>query len=153
MRHRGIAALAAMLLAGCSASQTVTMYPIQGPLSTQKPLPVVVARADGITGNTGDFSVALPSGEACKGKWSSAAPQQVNVTTASLFTTYGPVAGYAVTASNVPGVNRGEAFAACDRGTTMQVEFYTGSGTANGYGIAKDSANNIYKLNFLKMIA
>jgi len=30
----------------------------------------------------------------------------------------------------------------------MQVEFYTGSGTANGYGVAKDSANNIYKLIF-----
>lgn len=59
-RHRGahscdfiVVALLALGLSGC-LSQTVTMYPIQGPLATQQPLPVVTARADGITGNTGD---------------------------------------------------------------------------------------------------
>lgn len=61
---------------------------------------------------------------------------------------YGSVAGYAVTAGNVPGVNRGEAFLTCDRSTTLQAEFFTGSGTANGYGVAKDSRGNIYKMIF-----
>jgi hypothetical protein len=60
---------------------------------------------------------------------------------------YGPAVGYSVTAGNVPGVNRGEAMS-CDRGTTVQAEFFTGSGTANGYGVAKDSSNNVYKMLF-----
>jgi hypothetical protein len=126
----------------------VTFYPVKGPLSAQVPLPVLTAKADGITGNTGPLSMTLPSGETCTGQWSSAAPQAVSVTSGSLFTLYGAVAGYSVTAGNVPGVNRGEAFMACDRGTTVQAEFFTGSGTANGYGIAKDSTNNIYKMIF-----
>jgi hypothetical protein len=136
------------LLTGCSASQTVTFYPVSGPLSKQVPLPVIKAKADGITGNTGPLTLTLPNGEACKGQWSSAAPQQVAVSSGSLFTMYGPAAGYSVTAGNVPGVNRGEAFMACDQGTTVQAEFFTGSGTANGYGVAKDSSSNIYKMIF-----
>jgi hypothetical protein len=138
----------ALCLGGCSSSQIVTFYPIKGPLAAQVPLPVAKATAEGITGNTGPLTMTLPNGEACTGQWSSAAPQQVAVTSASLFTLYGPAAGYSVTAGNVPGVNRGEAFMNCDRGTTVQAEFYTGSGTANGYGVAKDSSNNIYKMLF-----
>lgn len=138
-------ALGAMVAA---CSQSVNLYPVQGPLSQEHPLPVITAQADGITGNTGDITLTMPDGEACKGRWSSAAPQQVSVTSGSLFSMYGSVAGYAVSAGNVPGVNRGEAFLACDRSTKMQVEFFTGSGTANGYGVAKDSQGNIYKLIF-----
>ncbi len=36
----------------------------------------------------------------------------------------------------------------CSRGTTIEAEFFTGSGTANGYGIARDSNANIYKMLF-----
>jgi hypothetical protein len=135
-----------VLASGCS--QPVTLYPVQGPLSKQQPLPTIAAQADGILGNTGDLSLTLPDGEACRGKWSSAAPQQVSVSTGSLFSMYGSAAGYGVTAGNVPGVNRGEAFLTCDRSTTIQAEFFTGSGTANGYGVAKDSRGNIYKMIF-----
>lgn len=121
---------------------------MKGPLSTQTPLPIAKATADGITGNTGPLTMTLASGEVCSGQWSSAAPQQVAITAGSLLTLYGPAAGYSVTTGNVPGVNRGEAFMSCDRGTTIQAEFFTGSGTANGYGVAKDSSNNIYKVLF-----
>jgi hypothetical protein len=138
----------ALWLAGCSSSQIVTFYPIKGPLAAQVPLPIAKATAEGITGNTGPLTMTLTTGETCAGQWSSAAPQQVAVTSASLFTMYGAAAGYSVTAGNVPGVNRGEAFMTCDRGTTIQAEFYTGSGTANGYGVAKDSADNVYKMLF-----
>ncbi len=34
------------------------------------------------------------------------------------------------------------------RGTVIEVEFYTGSGTANGFGLAKDNKGNIYKVLF-----
>ncbi len=35
-----------------------------------------------------------------------------------------------------------------DRGTVIQVEFYTGSGTANGSGVAKDKKGNVFKVLF-----
>lgn len=149
MKRFGAVLAFGLSLAGCgSASQTVTFYPVKGPLAAQVPLPVVTAKADGITGNTGPMTMTLASGETCSGQWSSAAPQQVSVTSGGLFTMYGPAAGYSVTAGNVPGVNRGEAFMSCEQGTTVQAEFFTGSGTANGYGVAKDSKNNIYKMLF-----
>lgn len=139
---------AAALLAGCGISHDVTFYPVSGPLSKQQPLPTIKAVAEGVEGNTGALKLSLPSGEGCTGQWSSAAPQQVAMTAGSLFIMYGPTAGYSVTAGNVPGVNRGEAFMTCDRGTTIQAEFFTGSGTANGYGVAKDSQSNVYKMMF-----
>lgn len=48
----------------------------------------------------------------------------------------------------MPGVNRGQAMSFCPSGRSLEVEFVTGSGTANGYGIAKDSEGNIYKMLF-----
>jgi hypothetical protein len=148
IRSFWLAAFSAALLAGCSASQVVTFYPVKGPLSAQTPLPVAKAAAEGITGNTGPLTMVLASGETCSGQWSSAAPQQMQVSTGNLFSTYGALAGYSMTAGNVPGVNRGEAFMSCDRGTKIEAEFFTGSGTANGYGVAKDSAGNVYKMLF-----
>jgi hypothetical protein len=50
--------------------------------------------------------------------------------------------------ANVPGVNRGEAILVGNRGTVIHVEFYTGSGTANGIGVAKDNQGNIYRVLF-----
>jgi len=35
-----------------------------------------------------------------------------------------------------------------NRGTVIQVEFYTGSGTANGTGVAKDNKGNVFKVLF-----
>lgn len=144
-----LAAIACALTTSGCLTQTVTMYPVQGPLSKQVPLPVITASADGITGNTGNISLRLPDGESCNGRWSSVAPQYAGSASGSLMTLYGNTAGFSVTSSGiVPGRNRGEAFVACDRGTSIQIEFYTGSGTANGYGVAKDSRQNIYKLIF-----
>lgn len=36
----------------------------------------------------------------------------------------------------------------CSDNTRFDVEFFTGSGTANGYGIAKDTNGNVYKMLF-----
>jgi hypothetical protein len=46
------------------------------------------------------------------------------------------------------GINRGEAMAVCKSGNQIHVEFYTGSGTANGVGVAKDDQGNVFKLIF-----
>ena len=133
-------------LGGCST--TANLYPIQGPLSKTVPLPVVTAHVDGITSNTGGLGMTLPDGEICKGRWSSAAPQFATSVSGSLWGRYGSVAFSGSAIGPVPGVNRGEAFLTCVRGTTIQAEFFTGSGTANGYGIAEDSRGNVYKMIF-----
>lgn len=141
-----ICLLICSLLVACST--TANLYPVEGPLSKRSPLPVIVAKADGIMGNTGNISLSMPDGEYCNGKWSSAAGVEVGVGTVNLFSQYGSIFGNATSIKNVPGVNRGEAILIGEKGTVMEVEFYTGSGTANGYGLAKDNKGNIYKLIF-----
>lgn len=141
-------------LAGCST--TATLFPVEGPLSKQVPLPMLQARVDGITGNTGDISMELPDGDKCLGKWSSIAPQSVGFSTGAalgagrtpLGPAWGRVFGAGFSVANVPGVNRGEAMLACASGTVIQVEFFTGSGTANGSGVAQDNVGNTFKVLF-----
>lgn len=139
-------ALGSLLVAGCST--TVNMYPVKGPLSEQKPLPVLVATVDGIMGNTGGFNLTLPSGATCSGRWSSIAPMSIGHSSMTLAGAWGVVYGTGYSVRNLPGINRGEAMATCTDHTTIQVEFFTGSGTANGNGVAQDSSGNIYKLIF-----
>jgi hypothetical protein len=144
----------AVLLAACST--TATLYPVDGPLSKQRPLPVLTATVDGIMGNTGGISMTLPDGERCTGKWSSIAPMSVGFSTASasgtatngMTSVWTTVYGSGFSVRNLPGVNKGEAMLVGDRGTVIQVEFYTGSGTANGSGVAQDNKGNIYKVLF-----
>jgi hypothetical protein len=132
----------------CSCTTTANLYPVKGPLSLQSPPPILVARVGGIMGNTGNISLTMPDGEACQGRWSSAAGMAVSFGTVNLFSQYGSILGTGYSIGNVPGVNRGEAILFCNKGTKMEVEFFTGSGTANGYGLAKDNHENIYKVLF-----
>ena len=131
-----------------SCSTTANLYPVKGPLSEQSPPPILIAHVDGIMGNTGNISLTMPDGEACQGKWSSAAGMAVSIGTVNLFSQYGSVFGTGYSVGNQPGVNRGEAILFCNKGTRIEVEFYTGSGTANGFGLAKDNHDNIYKVLF-----
>jgi len=135
-----------LLVTGCTT--TASLYPVKGPLSEQKPLPVLTAHVDGFMGNTGSISLTMPDGELCKGKWSSAAGMAVGYGTVNLFSQYGSVFGSGFSVANQPGVNRGEAILVGNKGTIIEVEFYTGSGTANGFGLAKDNHGNIYKVLF-----
>lgn len=147
-------AMAVTLIAACST--TATLYPVDGPLSKQQPLPVLTAAVDGIMGNTGGISLALPDGENCTGKWSSIAPMSVGFSTATasgsatngMASVWATVYGSGFSVRNLPGVNKGEAMLVGDRGTVIQVEFYTGSGTANGSGVAKDNKGNVFKVLF-----
>ena len=135
-----------LLLTGCTT--TANLYPVQGPLSDQKPFPVLTAHVDGIMGNTGNIKLTMPDGELCKGKWSSAAGMSVSYGSVNLFSQYGNIFGSGFSVANNPGVNRGEAILAGNKGTLIEIEFYTGSGTANGFGLAKDNHGNIYKVLF-----
>jgi len=117
---------------------------------------MIVAKVDGILGNSGNIVLTLPDGEKCQGKWSSMAPTQTTVTSSNtqvkfsdgLASAWATAYGTNFSISNVPGINKGEAMIIGDRGTIIQAEFYTGSGTASGSGVAKDNKGNIYKLIF-----
>lgn len=141
-----ILVLIATFSTGCST--TVSLFPVEGPLSQQRPVPTLHATANGITGNTGDMSLVMPEGEICEGKWSSAAGAGISVETGSLIGTYGSVYGVGTSISTGTGQNPGQAFLICNQGRTIQVEFVTGAGTANGFGFAKDNKGNIYRVLF-----
>jgi len=107
-------------------------------------------------GNSGDVELTLSSGEHLAGRWSSLAPRQVIRSTGSATGTISnglssaivTVYGSGTSVANVPGINRGTAFLTGPRGTTMEVEFWTGSGTASGNGVAVDNRGNIFKVIF-----
>lgn len=134
------------LMTACSTS--VSMFPAEGPLRKTTPNPVLVATAKNITSNSGKFSVTYPNGDKCIGRWASIAPQMVSTSWGNLFTQYGTLTGVSLSNTSLPGINRGEAIAICESGNRLQVEFYTGSGTANGLGVAKDEQGNVFKLIF-----
>ncbi|MBT9288761.1 hypothetical protein [Prosthecodimorpha staleyi] len=139
----------APILALTTCSTTVDMYPVSGPYSQVTPLPVIKATANGIDGNSGTLTLQLPDAQTCTGRWSSLAPRVTAVSSGNLLTQYGSlISGSFVTSMNVPGVNKGYAFLSCSKGTKIEAEFYTGSGTANGAGIAKDTEGNVYKMLF-----
>jgi len=145
---RTLLSIGLVVVSLCGCSTTANLYPVKGPQSEVKPLPVIRARVDGIMGNSGGLSLTMPDGEVCKGKWSSAAGMSVTYGSGTLFSQYGSAYWSGYTVGNKPGENRGQAIVIGERGTVIEVEFYTGSGTANGFGLAKDNKGNIYKVLF-----
>jgi hypothetical protein len=147
-----------ILMLGCT--HTARLYPVQGPLSTQTPLPVLFARITGVFA-PGDISVVLSDGEVCKGHWvlihRAPAPKEgaaANVTTANGMSTvwdtvYGP--GYYV--SHVLGTRLyAQAVVTGNRGTVFNVEMYRSereheeNSVGLEKGVAKDNKDNLYKL-------
>jgi hypothetical protein len=140
--------IAMVLTSSCASSTTANLYPVDGPLSRSKTPVAITAKVGGITGNTGLFELTMANGAVCKGKWSSVAPTFVETSNVSLLTRYGSVIGSGTTSGNLAGANKGQAYAICNDGNTINAEFLTGSGTANGYGVAVDKRGNVFKLIF-----
>ena len=146
--------LGLLIMAGCAT--TATLYPVQGPLAQQASVQTIEARVDGIMGNSGKITLTMPDGEVCKGRWSSVAPafttyssaQASGSVSSGLANVWASVYGNGFAIGNVAGVNRGQAVLMGTRGAVIQVEFLTGSGTANGYGVAVDNKGNTYKVLF-----
>jgi hypothetical protein len=130
MKHAvtsGIGILA-ICMTGCSNSVTAKLYPVKkGALPGAAPDSGGSSARGRCAAELRDVTVTLPTGEACVGSWSSLAPQQVSITSVSGYgqiesgiqtayaTVYGTVyrtvyrSGFTV--SNVPGINRGTAYA------------------------------------------
>lgn len=99
-------------------------------------------------GNNGPISLTMPGGVPCKGEWSSAAASQVGFSSGSLLGTYGATYFSGVTVSAGRGQNPGRALAMCEDGNQIEVEFVTGAGTANGFGMARDKRSNVFRVLF-----
>jgi hypothetical protein len=147
------------MMLGCT--RTARFYPVQGPLSSQTPLPVPVAKVTfGI--NPGNIAVVLDDGEVCKGRWAVVPRGQVpkGAATANASTTMGmrsewdTVYGPGFYVAHVLGAKfYAQVTATGNRGTVLDVEMYRPENVeehanliAAVKGVAKDNKDNIYKL-------
>jgi hypothetical protein len=142
------------LMVGCSA--TARLYPVQGPLMSQAPVPVFTGKFTGAL-NAGNISFVLSNGEVCQGRWTrivpvkgaqgtqSAPPPASPGMPAIWDQIYGP--GYYV--SHVLGMRlHGQASITGNRGTVLTVEFYRPDAVPEILGVAKDSNGNVFKMTF-----
>jgi len=134
--------LISFVLSSCSI--TLDLYPVKGPLSSQVPIKVIKARAKNVISGSGQCFLTLPDGEYCEGRWSSTAGVKGSTNNYSLLLDYGQELGLSPRGNE----NRGFAMLLGTKGTSIEIEFLTGAGTANGFGIAKDNNGNIFKVLF-----
>ena len=147
------------VLSGCTA--TARFYPVQGPLATQTPVPVYVAKFSGAF-NSGNLSVILANGEVCKGRWATV-PRPATSTDAATATAapannlsaeWDTVYGTGFYVAHVLGARLyARAVLTGNRGTTLNVELYKpdlveNTAPAAIKGVAKDDKGNIYKVAF-----
>lgn len=148
MRLMTLFALLVVTGTGCA---TAHFYPVAGPLATPTPgtpVSVLKAKVKNVTSNSGGLSMTLETGEKCSGRWSSIAPTTMGAMSTQLSDAWSTVYGTTYYSANVAGINHGEAVMTCDKGTVVQAEFATGSGTAHGTGVAKDNRGNVWKVLF-----
>ena len=127
-----------------SCNVTLELYPIKGPLSTTIPIKVLRAKATNVIGNSGKCFLTLSDGEKCTGRWSSTAGVRKSINNSGLLLSYGQELGLSPRGNE----NRGFAMLLGNKGTSIEIEFLNGAGTAHGFGVAKDNKGNIYKVLF-----
>jgi len=142
------------LMAGCST--IARLYPVQGPLMSQSPVPVFPGKFAG-TINSGSVSFVLQNGEVCQGRWTRVVPakdpqggQSVAPSPASDMPAIGDqIYGAGFYVSHVLGTTwHGQAVITGSQGTVLTVEFYRPDAIPQVQGVAKDNKGNVYKLTF-----
>src|ERR1700679_3702524 len=124
------------------------LYPVQGSLSTQNPVPIYKITLSGLLAS-GTLSATLQDGEACSGSW--APVRQDDPSAGSMSGACDSVYGAGFFVGNVLG---NPVFARAvltgTKGTILNVEFYdpTPGVVASVKGIAKDNKGNVFKLPF-----
>lgn len=154
MKRLVFALAAAVALSSCSV--TGNLYPVEGPLSEIRPLPVIPIEIQDVQRNSGRARLVLPSGEVCSGQWSVVAPRMAGTVTTTgsgtvssgLDSTFVEIHGQSFVNVAAPGVNKGQAILTGDRGTVIEAAFLVGSGTASGHGVARDDRGNVFKVLF-----
>lgn len=149
--------LGILFVSGCQSGR---LYPIQGPLVSNTPVPVFAAKVIGGIGSA-SISFVLSDGEKCKGPLKMAQTPPIASGSATnqepaatgLATEWDVIYGQGYYVSHVLGSKAfARAEASGDRGTILEVEMYQSegalfSGTKESVkGVAKDNKGNIYKL-------
>jgi len=140
--------LGSAALAGCLVMVPGHLYPVQGALAAQNPVPVYKVTISGVL-SSGTMSATLQDGEACSGGW---APIKQNDPSARKFSgEWDRVYGEGFFVANIlgnPVVAR--AVLTGSKGTVLTAEFYAPApGTMIGVkGIALDGGGNLFKLTF-----
>lgn len=133
--------LFAVLLAGCVG--TAFLYPVQGPLATQSPPPVIPLHVVGFT-----LTLTLPSGETFKGTGSLVPHTQnpLNPLSAQWDLVYG--SGYYV--AHVLGTDAYRvATLNGDKGSTIRIELTSltdRGGAVSQVGVAVDDKGDVFKI-------
>jgi hypothetical protein len=148
-----------LMLSGCAVGR---LYPVQGPFSTQSPVPVFTAKASGMF-KSGNISVVLGNGEKCTGRWVSAqaspastgAPAANGSTVPDLASVWDTVYGQGFYVSHVLGTKLfARAVVSGCSGIVLQMEMYRSEGehaedtALRIRGVARDNKDNIYKVIF-----
>lgn len=138
--------LPVLFLTGCTAG--VRLYPVQGPLSAQNPLPVYTGKiSGGLTFDAGTVSLTV-AGETFNGRWNRVRPADVAPASSMWDAVYG--SGYYI-AHVVGDRNYARAAITGSKGTVLHVEFYqiaTEENRVRLFGVASDGKDNIYKIAF-----
>lgn len=140
---------AATVILGCNVR--ASLYPVQGPLSTQNPSLVYAARIEGFNGPGRSISVDYGDREVLTGSWevvpgaraskSAAAPSvpASSNLSAEWDIVYGP--GYY--SGHILGQSYERAVLKGNRGTVMTVELYRRESIR---GVARDDQGNVFKV-------
>jgi hypothetical protein len=125
---------AAVLLSGCAAGH---LYPVQGPLSAQTPVPSFKVSMD----NADAISTRLPGGKLCRGTWLDVA--QGDPTARDMSDAWDLVYGKGFFLANVLGkITVARAILTCSNDMKVTVEFNTTK------GVAKDTNGDVFRLTF-----
>lgn len=136
-----VSPLLAVLLGGCVG--TAFLYPVQGPLATRSPPPVVPLHMFGF-----DLSLTLPNGENFKGQGSTVPHTQnpLNPLSAQWDLVYGP--GYYL--AHVLGTDAYRIGTLTgDKGSTIRIELTSltdRGGAVSQVGVAVDDQGDVFKI-------
>jgi hypothetical protein len=144
--------LISMMLAGCPNNLLVKvpgrLYPVEGSLSAQTPLPIFKLIISGV-GNSGTMSATLSDGEVCSGHWAPLGPDDPSAS--QLLSAWDHIYGEGFFVAQIlgkSGVYR--AVLAGNKGTKLTVEFYPldAARMSEVKGVAVDNNGNLFKLTF-----
>jgi hypothetical protein len=130
-------------LSGCAVSGH--LYPVQGPLAAQTPLPIFDITLGHVLAEP--ISATLQNGEICKGPWGQVLPSDPSAN--KMSSEWDLVYGQGFFVANVLGSSslyRGDLTGTA--GTTLHVEFFLHNpqDMTSAKGMAQDNRGNVYKL-------
>ena len=142
--------LTVTLLSGCvSATVQGHLYPLQGPLATRSPVPILPMSLHTGIGIPVTVSATLDTGEVCNGVVARVAKD--DPTASSMAAQWDTIYGQGFFVAHVLGsYSYGRGVLTGATGTRVSLEFYesTAEDINTAAGIAQDNRGNLYKVTF-----